>query len=190
MTDTENVFDSFTLLDDDEELDMNQIFGSGSDEPALPPPTPEPAEEAKPQLDPEQVQAETAESQHEPEQTLPAKTQKAPAEAEQSLDIFSAFTSAGSDPIPEAPPVKSTKPRPKTQLSLFDKPPVFQYGGAREQITDASMTFEALRIQKADDFPELEDASAVTWQVRYGDITKAVLAPKTDTIAAVILKPN
>ena len=61
MTDTENVFDSFTLLDDDEELDMNQIFGSGSDEPALPPPTPEPAEEAKPQLDPEQGQAETAE---------------------------------------------------------------------------------------------------------------------------------
>ena len=31
------------------------------------------------------------------------------------------------------------------------------------------MTFEALRIQKADDFPELEDASAVTWQVRYGE---------------------
>ena len=47
------------------------------------------------------------------------------------------------------------------------------------------MTFEALRIQKADDFPELEDASAVTWQVRYGDITKTVPAPKTDTIAAM-----
>lgn len=47
------------------------------------------------------------------------------------------------------------------------------------------MTFEALRIQKADDFPELEDASAVTWQVRYGDVTKSVSAPKTDTIAAM-----
>ena len=47
------------------------------------------------------------------------------------------------------------------------------------------MTFETLRIQKADDFPELEDASAVTWQVRYGDITKTVPAPKTDTIAAM-----
>lgn len=47
------------------------------------------------------------------------------------------------------------------------------------------MTFEALRIQKADDFPELEDASAVTWQVRYGDVTKSVSAPKTDTIASV-----
>ena len=47
------------------------------------------------------------------------------------------------------------------------------------------MTFESLRIQKADDFPELEDASAVTWQVRYGDVTKTVPAPKTDTIAAM-----
>ena len=112
MTDTENVFDSFTLLDDDEELDMDKIFGSGSDEPAPPPPAPTLAEEVKSQFDPEQVQTKTAESQHEPEQTLPAKTQEAP--AEQPLDIFSAFTSAESDPIPEAAPVKSIAPRPQT----------------------------------------------------------------------------
>ena len=185
MTDTENVFDGFALLDDDEELDMDKIFGSGSDEPAPPPPAPTLAEEVKPQLDPEQAQTEPAESQPEPEQTLPAKTQEVPAEEKQPLELFSAFASAESDPVPEAVPVKSIAPRPQTQLSLFDKPPVFQYGGAREQITDPGMTFEALRIQKADDFPELEDASAVTWQVRYGDITKTVPAPKTDTIAAM-----
>ena len=52
MTDTENVFGGFTLLDDDEELDMDQIFGSGSDEPAPPPPAPTLAEEVKPQFDP------------------------------------------------------------------------------------------------------------------------------------------
>ena len=142
MVDTENTFDGFTLLDDDEELDMDKIFGSGSDEPAPPPPAPTLAEEVKPQFDPEQVQTETAEVRPEPEQMLPAKTQEAPAkEAEQSLELFSAFTSAESDPIPEAAPVKSIAPRPQTQLSLFDKPPVFQYGGAREQITDADMTF-------------------------------------------------
>ena len=185
MTGTENVFDGFALLGDDEEFDVDKIFGSSLDEPAPPPPAPTLAEEVKPQFDPEQVQTETAESQPEPEQTLPAKTQEAPAKEKQPLELFSAFTSAESDPIPEAAPVKSIAPRPQTQLSLFDKPPVFQYGGIREQITDASMTFEALRIQKADDFPELEDASAVTWQVRYGDITKTVPAPKTDTIAAV-----
>ena len=182
MTDTENIFDGFALLGDDEEFDVDKIFGSSSDEPAPPPPTPEPAEEAKPQPEPEQVQAETAEVQPEPEQTLPAKTQEVPAEEKQPLELFSAFTSAESDPIPEAATVKSIAPRSQTQLSLFDKPPVFQYGGAREQIMDASMTFEALRIQKADGFPELEDASAVTWQVRYGDVTKTVPAPKTDTM--------
>ena len=200
MTDTENVFDGFTLLGDDEEFDVDKIFGSGSDEPAPPPPAPTLAEEVKSQPEPEQVQTETAESQPEPEQvqtetaesqpepeqTLPAKTQEAPAEEEkQPLELLSAFTNAESDPIPEAAPVKSIAPRPQTQLSLFDKPPVFQYGGAREQITDADMTFESLRIQKADDFPELEDASAVTWQVRYGDVTKTVPTPKTDTIAAM-----
>lgn len=186
MTDTENVFDGFALLGDDEEFDVDKIFGSGSDEPAPPPPAPTLAEEVKSQPEPEQVQTETAKSQPEPEQTFPAKTQEAPAEEEkQPLELFSAFTNAESDPIPEAAPVKSIAPRPQTQLSLFDKPPVFQYGGAREQITDADMTFEALRIQKADDFPELEDASAVTWQVRYGDVTKTVPAPKTDTIAAM-----
>ena len=183
MTDTENAFGGFALPGDDEEFDVDKIFGSGSDEPAPPPPAPTLAEEVKHQFDPEQAQTETAESQHEPEQTLPAKTQEAPAEEEkQPLELFLAFTGVESAPIPEAAPVKSIAPRPQTQLSLFDKPPVFQYGGAREQITDASMTFEALRIQKADDFPELEDASAVTWQVRYGDVTKTVPAPKTDTM--------
>ena len=180
MTDTENVFDGFALLGDDEEFDVDNIFGSGSDDPAPPPPSPALAEEVKSHPAPEP--AEEAKPQPEPEHTLPAKTQEVPAEEKQPLGLFSAFTSAESDPIPEAAPVKSIAPRPQTQLSLFDKPPVFQYGGAREQITDASMTFEALRIQKADGFPELEDASAVTWQVRYGDVTKTVPAPKTDTM--------
>ena len=181
MTDTENVFDGFALLGDDEEFDVDKIFGSGSDDPAPPPPSPALAEEVKSQPEPKQVQTETPALQPEPKQTLPAKTQEVPAEEKQPLELFSAFTSAESDPIPEAATVKSIAPRPQTQLSLFDKPPVFQYGGAREQITDPDMTFEALRIQKADDFPELEDASAVTWQVRYGDITKAIPTPKTDT---------
>ena len=141
MTDTENVFDGFALLGDDEEFDVDKIFGSGSDEPAPPPPAPTLAEEVKPQFDPEQAQTETAESQPEPEQTLPAKTQEVPAEEKQPLELFSAFTGVESAPIPEAAPVKSIAPRPQTQLSLFDKPPVFQYGGAREQITDSDMTF-------------------------------------------------
>lgn len=114
MTDTENVLDGFALLGDDEEFDVDKIFGSGSDEPAPPPPAPTLAEEVKPQFDPEQAQTETAESQPEPEQTLPAKTQEAPAEEKQPLELFSAFTGAESAPIPEAAPVKSIAPRPQT----------------------------------------------------------------------------
>ena len=49
MTDTENVFDGFALLGDDEEFDVDKIFGSGSDEPAPPPPAPTLAEEVKSQ---------------------------------------------------------------------------------------------------------------------------------------------
>ena len=100
MTDTENVFDGFALLGDDEEFDVDKIFGSSSDEPAPPPPAPTLAEEVKPQFNPEQVQTETAESQPEPEQTLPVKTQEAPAEEKPPLELFSAFTSAESDPSP------------------------------------------------------------------------------------------
>lgn len=170
MTDTENTFGGFTLLDDGEEFDVEKIFGGSSDEPAPPPPVPVPAANEKPSV---------------PEQPLPAKTQEAPAEAEQSLELFSAFSAAEEAPGEDEAPVSSLVPRPQTQLSLFDKPAVFQYGGAKEQITDADMTFEALRVQKAEDFPELEDASAVTWQVRYGDTTKIIAAPKTDTIASV-----
>ena len=181
MTNTENVFDGFALLGDDEEFDVDKIFGSGSDEPAPPPPAPTLAEEVKSQPEPEQVQVETAESQPEPEQTLPTKTQEVPAEEKQPLELFAAFTNADA----EAAPVESITPRPQTQMSLFDKPPVFQYGGAREQITNADMTFEALRIRKADDFPELEDEKSVTWQMRYGEVTKLIYAPKTDTIAAM-----
>ena len=98
MVDTENVFDGFALLDDDEDFDVDKIFGSSSDTPTPPPPAPPPVDTAQPQSEPEPVQTETAESQPEPEQTLPAKTQESPAEeAEQPLDIFSAFTSAESD---------------------------------------------------------------------------------------------
>lgn len=55
MTGTENVFDGFALLGDDEEFDVDKIFGNSSDEPAPPPPAQTLAEEVKPQFDPEQV---------------------------------------------------------------------------------------------------------------------------------------
>ena len=125
MTGTENVFDGFALLGDDEEFDVDKIFGSSSDEPAPPPPAPTLAEEVKPQFNPEQVQTETAESQPEPEQTLPVKTQEAPAEEKPPLELFSAFTSAESDPIPEAAPVKALRQDPKHNCRSLTSRPFF-----------------------------------------------------------------
>ena len=85
MTDTENVFDGFALLGDDEEFDVDKIFGSGSDEPAPPPPAPTLAEEVKPQFDPEPVLTDTAESPPAPYPTIPAKPLYAPPEEKPPL---------------------------------------------------------------------------------------------------------
>jgi len=59
-----------------------------------------------------------------------------------------------------------------------DKPPVFEYAGATENIDDTAKTFEELRAEKSADFPELEDGKKVSWSVEYGKIVKTVDDPK------------
>lgn len=66
--------------------------------------------------------------------------------------------------------------------SLTDKLPIFVHGSAKEEIVDTSKTFEQLRLEKAEDFPELDEGDNVTWKVTYGTITKMV-SNKKDTIA-------
>lgn len=72
-----------------------------------------------------------------------------------------------------------------TQQGLLEKPPVFSYGSSREPITDTSMTFEELRIAKADDFPELAEGKKVSWTVEYGKKVKLISDPKGTTIQSV-----
>jgi hypothetical protein len=60
------------------------------------------------------------------------------------------------------------------QSSIYAKPPVFSHASANEPIEDATQTFDELRAAKAGDFPELEDGSRVSWEVRYGKIKKYV----------------
>lgn len=69
--------------------------------------------------------------------------------------------------------------------SLFEKLPIFSYGGAKEEIQDASMTFEELRIAKSDDFPELGEGKKVSWTVEYGKTIKVIPDPKDTTIISV-----
>ena len=68
------------------------------------------------------------------------------------------------------------------QASIFAKPPIFEYGAVKEPVGNPEQTFEDLRIAKADDFPELEDGIRVSWDVKYGRISKTVPTPKKTKI--------
>lgn len=124
MKDTENVFDGFALLGDDEEFDVDKIFGSGSDEPAPPPPAPTLAEEVKPQFDPEQGQTETAESQPEPEQTFPAKRRTHRQKKKNSLwNSFRRSQARKATPSQKQPRSKALRQDPKHNCrSLTSRP--------------------------------------------------------------------
>lgn len=84
-------------------------------------------------------------------------------------------------PVSEAGNAAKSKPA-KAEPNLEEKPPVFVYAGATETISDTSMTFDELRMEKAGDFPELDDGKRVSWTVEYGKITKSVADPKGTSI--------
>ena len=99
-------------------------------------------------------------------------------------DLFAAFADGDAD-TPLSTTETETPAADSQPQSLFDKLPVFSYGGAKEKIEDSSQTFEELRILKADDFPELGEGKSVSWKVKYGTVTKPVADPKSATIASV-----
>ena len=90
------------------------------------------------------------------------------------------------EPAVKAPvPGTGTAPKSKsmkTEPGLEEKPPVFAYAGAAETISDTSMTFDELRMEKAGDFPELDDGKRVSWTVEYGGTTRIVADPKGTSI--------
>ena len=99
-----------------------------------------------------------------PQEDAPVSVEPAPAEPAKAA---------------KAPGAKAAKVGPNGD----EKPPVFVYAGATENIDDTSMTFDELRIEKAHDFPELDDGKRVSWSVEYGKITKAVSDPKGTSIS-------
>ncbi len=149
-------------------LDIGAIFGGGgaAEDLFAAPPAP-----VAPTAQPAPSVATTG-----PQQPTPTPVPVQEADAPNNL-IEAAFAATAS-PTAEAAPQQTT-------LSLFDKPPVFSYGGAKEEISDTSMTFEELRIAKADDFPELAEGKKVSWTVTYGKSSKTITDPKSTTIASV-----
>ncbi len=157
MSELENSMNFGEMMDDG--LDIDTIFGGGSDT----------VETANPFADAAKASEPTV------QENTPTAQEPTPQEPEQNL--FAAFDVASKAPAKQVAAQYS--------LSLFDKPPVFSYGGAKENIEDGAQTFEDLRIAKADDFPELEDGKAVSWTVKYGAVSQNISDPKGKTIAQV-----
>lgn len=172
MSELENTF-NFSELEDDG-LDIAAIFGdTGTAEP-LPIPEPEPADA------PEDTGESAPEAERSQKQPAP-EVEKKDAQADGETDLFAALAAG---PKEAAKPARNDQ-KATGQVSLFDKPPIFSYGGAKDAIEDTSMTFEELRIAKADDFPELAEGKKVSWTVEYGKTTKVIADPKGTTIASI-----
>ena len=174
-------------------LDIDAIFGgaSGGAAPSSVNPfeaalaqQPAPAAQAQPQAAPQpvpQAAQQPAASvfqgvQPVPPAPAPVAQAAAPAVAQPPLDI---------DPLAAAMAEQEAKAEQKAAKSLFEKAPVFYYGSAKEDIADPGMTFEELRIAKAEDFPELGEGKKVSWTVEYGKTVKPITDPKGTTIASV-----
>lgn len=173
----------FAELNDNEGMDIASIFGGSAqgDSDTNPFPanagttdTPEPTTAA------EQSAQPTAPT---PVQAPVQQTAAQPATTEQPAPPASAAPVA--DPLQAAFQEKAAQEQQAAAQSLFEKAPVFAYGSDKDPIADASMTFEELRIAKADDFPELAEGKRVSWSVEYGKITKQIADPKGKTIQSV-----
>ena len=149
-----------------------------------PVPAAEQTSAAEPEPGAEQPSAAEPESAVEPEPEQP------PAASEPQAEPVPVPTPQPQDAPPAEEPnlisaAFSKQEEKNTQQGLLEKPPVFSYGSAKDPITDSSMTFEELRIAKADDFPELAEGKKVSWTVEYGKITKAVTDPKGTAIQSI-----
>ena len=201
MSGTDELFDFQEVGDDG--IDIEAIFGNSAEAPSDPPPffdeaqtgpastAPQPEAETDSKATPaarekEKGTAADAEPKEETTVKTEAVEEKAGSEEGPEPDLFAAFSeNAAGSACASQKEQAEVNPAAGQQVSLFDKPAVFKYGSAREPIQDASVTFEELRIAKADDFPELAEGKKVSWSVKYGDITKAVADPQKTTIATI-----
>ena len=164
----------FTEIPAEEGLDINAIFGDSTDtanqgnpfeaQAAAAAPAPAPATQETPA-------APTVEAAAPMPAVAPPKEVPAPAQPESNA--------AAGNPIAAAFEQKTAE---NTKKGLLEKPPVFYHKGVKEDIEDASMTFEELRIRKSEDFTDLEEGKRVSWSVEYCGIRKEVKDPKGTTI--------
>lgn len=140
------------------------------------PPVPEPAPQPQPQQAPEQVpQPQTAQQaqptpQASPDSERQSQTSAAPEAAEEPNPLLAAMD------------LQDQSNARKAAAPVFAQLPVFSYNGNEEPIEDTEQTFEELRLAKADDFPEFDEAQSISWSVTYGKISKSVEKPRKTKI--------
>ena len=171
---------NFTDLPDFSSDDFDSIFG-----------TAEKKDDA--QTESAEVKSETPaptttdkpEETHANEETTTVSQPAADAKAEAAESDVAGDKSEEQDPFEAALAQANQKQAEKDKSGLVLKLPIFSYANAKEEIVDTSKTFDELRNEKAEDFPELDDATAVSWKMTYGTITKTVSTPKKTTIASL-----
>ena len=171
---------TFTDLPDFSSDDFDSIFG-----------TAEKKDDA--QTESAEVKSETPaptitdkpEETHANEETTTVSQPAADAKAEAAESDVAGDKSEEQDPFEAALAQANQKQAEKDKSGLVLKLPIFSYANAKEEIVDTSKTFDELRNEKAEDFPELDDATAVSWKMTYGTITKTVTTPKKTTIASL-----
>ncbi len=171
---------TFTDLPDFSSDDFDSIFGTvekndeaQTESAPVKSETPAPTTTEKP----EETQAN--------EETTTVSQPAADAKAEAAESDVASDKSEEQDPFEAALAQANQKQAEKDKSGLVLKLPIFSYANAKEEIVDTSKTFDELRNEKAEDFPELDDATAVSWKMTYGTITKTVTTPKKTTIASL-----
>ena len=163
----------FTEISGEEGLDINAIFGDSTGATNQGNPFEAPAAAAAPAPAPA------------PQETPTAAPMSKPAAAPQDEAITppqSEETAAAENPIAAAFEQKTAE---NTKKGLLEKPPVFYHKGIKEDIEDAAITFEDLRILKSEDFTDLEEGKRVSWSVEYCGIRKEVKDSKGTTIISM-----
>lgn len=136
-----------------------------------------PAEESAPGQQTQQAQDQPGTTQTPP----PAAPPAAPAPAE-TPKTPPAQTTEEANPLMAAMDLQEKKNAAKAAAPIFAQLPVFSYNGSQEPIENIDQTFEELRLAKADDFPEFDEAQSVSWTVTYGKIVKNVATPRKTKI--------
>lgn len=90
-----------------------------------------------------------------------------------------AQTPASSNPLSFEDAIRKAKSDSESLLvdSFAEKDAIFNYGKAKDPITDRDCTFEDLRAKYETDFPELSEAKNVSWKMLYGKVTKIISNP-------------